>query len=130
MMFQSYALFPHMTVESNVGYGLRRLALDAATRRARVAEALDMVQLGHLGDVVANLQAQPRAGDSGCLAHRNRLDDVGRHLPQSRAGVGATPHAGAGRAAAVLCAGAAASDPAGGFLRTRALLISLTRATT
>jgi putrescine transport system ATP-binding protein len=49
MMFQSYALFPHLTVESNVGYGLRRLALDAATRRARVAEALDMVQLGHLG---------------------------------------------------------------------------------
>ena len=28
MMFQSYALFPHMTVESNVGYGLRRLPLD------------------------------------------------------------------------------------------------------
>ncbi len=49
MMFQSYALFPHMTVESNVGYGLRRLPLDAATRRARVQEALDMVQLGALG---------------------------------------------------------------------------------
>jgi putrescine transport system ATP-binding protein len=49
MMFQSYALFPHMTVESNVGYGLRRLALDAADRRQRVGEALDMVQLGHLG---------------------------------------------------------------------------------
>ena len=27
MMFQSYALFPHMTVEANVGYGLRRLPL-------------------------------------------------------------------------------------------------------
>jgi putrescine transport system ATP-binding protein len=49
MMFQSYALFPHMTVESNVGYGLRRLRLDEATRRRRVAEALEMVQLGHLG---------------------------------------------------------------------------------
>jgi putrescine transport system ATP-binding protein len=48
MMFQSYALFPHMTVESNVGYGLRRLPLDEATRRARVQEALDMVQLGAL----------------------------------------------------------------------------------
>ncbi|HEV3180742.1 MAG TPA: ABC transporter ATP-binding protein, partial [Steroidobacteraceae bacterium] len=48
MMFQSYALFPHMTVESNVGYGLRRLPLDEATRRQRVQEALDMVQLGHL----------------------------------------------------------------------------------
>jgi putrescine transport system ATP-binding protein len=49
MMFQSYALFPHMTVEDNVGYGLRRLALDAAERRKRVAEALEMVQLGALG---------------------------------------------------------------------------------
>jgi putrescine transport system ATP-binding protein len=48
MMFQSYALFPHMTVESNVGYGLRRLPLDAATKRQRVQEALDMVQLGAL----------------------------------------------------------------------------------
>ena len=32
MMFQSYALFPHMTVERNVGYGIKRLPLDAATR--------------------------------------------------------------------------------------------------
>jgi putrescine transport system ATP-binding protein len=49
MMFQSYALFPHMSVESNVGYGLRRLPLDAAARRQRVQEALEMVQLGALG---------------------------------------------------------------------------------
>jgi putrescine transport system ATP-binding protein len=49
MMFQSYALFPHMTVEQNVGYGLRRMSLDAATRTRRVAEALDMVQLGPMG---------------------------------------------------------------------------------
>ena len=49
MMFQSYALFPHMSVEKNVGYGLRQLALDEATRTARVREALEMVQMGHLG---------------------------------------------------------------------------------
>ena len=49
MMFQSYALFPHMSVESNVGYGLRRLPLDDAARRQRIQEALDMVQLGALG---------------------------------------------------------------------------------
>jgi len=49
MMFQSYALFPHMTVEDNVGYGLKRAKVDAATRRKRVAEALEMVQLGGLG---------------------------------------------------------------------------------
>jgi putrescine transport system ATP-binding protein len=50
MMFQSYALFPHMTVERNVGYGLRRLPLDEATRQRRVTEALEMVQLGHLAE--------------------------------------------------------------------------------
>ena len=49
MMFQSYALFPHMTVEKNVGYGLRQMDLDQATRAQRVHEALEMVQLGHLG---------------------------------------------------------------------------------
>jgi putrescine transport system ATP-binding protein len=48
MMFQSYALFPHMTVERNVGYGIKRLPLDDETKRRRVREALDMVQLGHL----------------------------------------------------------------------------------
>jgi putrescine transport system ATP-binding protein len=46
MMFQSYALFPHMTVERNVGYGISRMKLDAETRRRRIQEALDMVQLG------------------------------------------------------------------------------------
>jgi len=50
MMFQSYALFPHMSVERNVGYGLRRLPLNEAARRQRVQETLDMVQLGHLGE--------------------------------------------------------------------------------
>jgi putrescine transport system ATP-binding protein len=48
MMFQSYALFPHMSVEQNVGYGLRRMNLDAPVKRQRVQEALDMVQLGPL----------------------------------------------------------------------------------
>jgi putrescine transport system ATP-binding protein len=49
MMFQSYALFPHMTVEQNVGYGLRTLQLPRETQRERIQEALDMVQLGALG---------------------------------------------------------------------------------
>ena len=49
MMFQSYALFPHMTVADNVGYGLRRMKLDVKARTDRVQEALDMVQLGALG---------------------------------------------------------------------------------
>jgi putrescine transport system ATP-binding protein len=48
MMFQSYALFPHMTVEQNVGYGLRRMALEASVRTQRIREALDMVQMGSM----------------------------------------------------------------------------------
>ena len=45
MMFQSYALFPHMTVERNVGYGLKHERMTEAQRRDRVREMLDLVQL-------------------------------------------------------------------------------------
>ena len=45
MMFQSYALFPHMTVAENVGYGLRRTREAAAIKAKRIREALEMVQL-------------------------------------------------------------------------------------
>ena len=48
MMFQSYALFPHMTVEDNVGYGLRRLTSDKSAKLKRIQEALEMVQLAPL----------------------------------------------------------------------------------
>ena len=45
MMFQSYALFPHMTVEQNVGYGLKHEKLTDAQRKDRVKLMLDLVQL-------------------------------------------------------------------------------------
>jgi len=45
MMFQSYALFPHMTVEKNVGYGLKHETMTDAQRKDRVKELLDLVQL-------------------------------------------------------------------------------------
>jgi len=48
MVFQSYALFPHMTVEANVGYGLRMRGVAAGERGRRVAEALDLVRMGEL----------------------------------------------------------------------------------
>jgi putrescine transport system ATP-binding protein len=48
MMFQSYALFPHMTVADNIGYGLRRMNLDATVKSKRIQDALEMVQLGPL----------------------------------------------------------------------------------
>lgn len=44
-MFQSYALFPHMTVERNIGYGLQRDAMTKAQRSDRVRPMLDLVQL-------------------------------------------------------------------------------------
>lgn len=46
MMFQSYAIFPHLSVFDNVGYGLRKVAKDERSRR--IKDALDMVSLSHL----------------------------------------------------------------------------------
>ncbi|MCP4983088.1 MAG: ABC transporter ATP-binding protein [Gammaproteobacteria bacterium] len=45
MMFQSYALFPHMTVENNVAYGLKRDGLAGSEIKKRVEEMLAMVEL-------------------------------------------------------------------------------------
>jgi putrescine transport system ATP-binding protein len=45
MMFQSYALFPHMTVEENVGFGLRQDRMEKAALRARVDQMLDLVRM-------------------------------------------------------------------------------------
>lgn len=45
MMFQSYALFPHMTVEANIAYGLKHESMSKAQRADRVREMLDLVQL-------------------------------------------------------------------------------------
>ena len=48
MMFQSYALFPHMTVEQNIAFGLKQDKMPAAEIRARVEEMLALVQLEKL----------------------------------------------------------------------------------
>jgi spermidine/putrescine ABC transporter ATP-binding subunit len=48
MVFQSYAVFPHMTVANNVGYGLKIDGLPRDEVEARVQEALELVQLGAL----------------------------------------------------------------------------------
>jgi putrescine transport system ATP-binding protein len=45
MMFQSYALFPHMTVEDNIAFGLRQDRLDSSDINTRVAEMLELVKL-------------------------------------------------------------------------------------
>jgi putative spermidine/putrescine transport system ATP-binding protein len=49
-VFQDYALFPHMTVAENVGYGLRVKRVPRAERRRRVEEALNVVRLPGLGN--------------------------------------------------------------------------------
>jgi putative spermidine/putrescine transport system ATP-binding protein len=48
-VFQDYALFPHMTVQENVEYGLRVKKVPRAERRRRAAEALELVRLGGYG---------------------------------------------------------------------------------
>jgi len=47
-VFQNYALFPHLTVAENVGFGLRMLGRSKSAIASRVAEMLDLVQLGAL----------------------------------------------------------------------------------
>jgi putrescine transport system ATP-binding protein len=45
MMFQSYALFPHMTVEQNVAFGLKQDKMPKAEIEARITEVLELVQM-------------------------------------------------------------------------------------
>lgn len=50
VVFQNYALFPHMTIAENVGFPLRMRGVGRAERDARVKRALDLVRLSHLAD--------------------------------------------------------------------------------
>ena len=50
MVFQSYAVFPHMTVQDNVAYGLKVTGVAAEETARRTAEALEMVKLTHLAE--------------------------------------------------------------------------------
>jgi len=54
MVFQSYSLFPHMTVLENVEFGLRMRRVAKADRRSRAGDALEMVGLGEHGDRFAH----------------------------------------------------------------------------
>ncbi len=54
MVFQTYALWPHMRVSENVAYGLRERSVPRAERERRVNEALQTVRMGHLRDRMPN----------------------------------------------------------------------------
>ena len=54
IVFQNYALFPHMTVFDNIAYGLRAQKAPASKVRSRVQEMLELVQLEQMGDRYPN----------------------------------------------------------------------------
>lgn len=55
MMFQQYAIFPHMTVAQNVAYGLKARGMPGDAQRARVAEMLELIGMSGKGDKNATL---------------------------------------------------------------------------
>jgi iron(III) transport system ATP-binding protein len=74
LMFQDYALFPHLSVKNNVGFGLTRLA--RADRAARAAEELERVGLAHLADAFPHTLSggeQQRVALARMLAPRPRV---------------------------------------------------------
>ena len=65
LVFQNYALFPHMSVADNVGFGLEMRGISAAERARQVAEALDVVRLG---DYAARKPAELSGGQQQRVA--------------------------------------------------------------
>ncbi len=73
MMFQSYALFPHMTVAENVAFGLKQDSLGGEDLRTRVDEALSLVEMRDLGGRKPQALSggqQQRVALARCLAKR------------------------------------------------------------
>src|SRR3974390_965759 len=71
MMFQSYALFPHMSVEQNVAFGLKQDRLPKPEIQDRVATMLDLVKMGGLAKRRPHQLSggqRPRAGLARSLA--------------------------------------------------------------
>lgn len=76
MVFQDGALFPHMSVAENIGYGLRMMGMRRADRSAHVAELLALIRLESFADrVVSTLSGgeQQRVALARALAPRPRV---------------------------------------------------------
>jgi putrescine transport system ATP-binding protein len=76
MMFQSYALFPHMSVADNVAFGLKQEGVKGDVLKARVQEALAAVEMETLGQrMPAQLSGgqKQRVALARCLAKRPRV---------------------------------------------------------
>lgn len=76
MVFQDYAIFPHLTVAQNIAFGLKVRKLSAADGARRVAEAIDLVRLNGLEDRMPSSLSggqQQRVGIARALAIRPRV---------------------------------------------------------
>lgn len=76
MVFQNYALFPHMSVRQNVMYGLKRLGLSRSQQEERVSEAVNQVRLeGYEDRAPSQLSGgqQQRVAIARCLVRRPKL---------------------------------------------------------
>jgi putative spermidine/putrescine transport system ATP-binding protein len=66
IVFQNYALFPHMTVWDNIAYGLRAKRMPKAKVNGKVGEMLELIQLGHL--------AKRYPSDRPCVGSRTQIN--------------------------------------------------------
>src|SRR5439155_517474 len=82
MVFQNYALWPHMSVFDNVAYGLRRKRLPSDAIRSRVLAALDLVEIG---DAAGIAQRKPGALSGGQQQRVALARALVRPLARSRA---------------------------------------------
>jgi len=76
MVFQNYALYPHMSVAENIGYPLKVRKIKAPEIASRVAEVADALQIGHLLERTPGQTSggqQQRVALARALAHKPRL---------------------------------------------------------
>ena len=90
MVFQNYALFPHLDVAGNIAFGLRRKGVDKAETKRRVGEALDLV---HLAGYDKRKPNQLSGGQQQRVALARALVNRPERAPPRRAARRARPEA-------------------------------------